>query len=71
MNPNPNCDQECRFTYGPTMSTCVYYEPVFDKYGNNLNPDMNSHTTTVRCSVCHRSWNLTTKGKTSTFQETS
>ena len=59
MNPNPTCKDECRFTCGPTMTTCMYYHPVYDKHGNNLNPDMNSTSGNIDCTVCKKSWTYT------------
>ncbi len=39
-NPNPECPREdCRFSYGGGTTTCVYYPPVYDKNGVNINPD--------------------------------
>ena len=56
MNPNPTCEKDCRFVYGPTMTTCMYYPPVYDKHGNNINPDMNSTSGAVDCNVCKKHW---------------
>lgn len=56
MNPNPTCEKDCRFYYGVSMTTAMYYTPVFDKHGNNLNPDGNTTTSEVSCSVCGRKW---------------
>jgi hypothetical protein len=55
-NPNPNCERECRFSHGPTMTTAMYYKPVYDKHGNNLNPDGNISSFRVSCSVCGKHW---------------
>lgn len=63
--PDPSCTNECRFTLGVSITTAMYYPPVYDKHGNNLNPDMNTTTCDVSCSVCGRSWvSSTVLGKT-------
>ena len=52
-NPNPDCKKDCRFTEcGPAMITAMYYAPVYDKHGNNLNPDGNTTTQDIKCGVC-------------------
>lgn len=64
-NPNPSCEKECRFSYGPTFTTAMYFTPVFDKHGNNLNPDGNTSSSEVHCAVCGKSWTSRTQyGKT-------
>ena len=47
MDPNPNCQKQCRFVYGMFTTTCMYFQPVYDKHGNNLNPDANITTGTM------------------------
>jgi len=69
MNPNPTCKLECRFRHGMTMSTTVYYEPMYDKHGNNLNPDMNKSNTPIECGICDRRWSATTQGGKTTYEE--
>jgi len=34
------------------MTTCAYYPPIYDEYGNNLNPDRNITRYTMRCTAC-------------------
>ena len=64
-NPNPNCDKECRFQYGVAMTTAMYFAPVYDKHGNNLNPDGNTTTGSVTCNVCGKRWTSVSQfGKT-------
>lgn len=65
LSPNPTCEKECRFSYGVSMTTAMYFEPMYDKHGNNLNPDGNITSSTVRCGVCNKEWYATTQyGKT-------
>lgn len=69
MNPNPTCEGECRFTQvGPSSTTCAYYPPVYDKHGNNINPDMNSTSGALDCTVCKKHWTyISANGKTTYF----
>ena len=63
INPNPECTDECAFSTGPSMVTAMYFTPVYDKHGNNLNPDRNWHTTEVSCHKCSTSWRVRTNGE--------
>jgi len=67
MNPNPNCDKECRFNQGISITTAMYFEPVYDKHGNNLNPDGNYTSSSVSCSTCGLSWTSSTRYGETTF----
>lgn len=69
MNPNPNCENECRFRVVGSVTTCVYYEPVYDKHGNNLNPDGNSTFGQIHCHVCSRKWEYCTRRGKTEFSE--
>ena len=64
-NPNPDCGRDCRFQYGVSMTTAMYFQPVYDKHGNNLNPDGNTTSGDVTCVVCRKKWTYCTQyGKT-------
>ena len=66
----PACkDGDCRFTSSGGMTTCMYYPPVYNKEGINLNPDMNSTVATVSCTTCKKNWNSFTRGGKTTFTE--
>lgn len=67
MNPNPTCPNDnCRFHYGMSMTTSMYYHPVYDKSGNNINPDANITSGSVKCSTCNKEWNYSSQlGETS------
>ncbi len=56
--PNKDCEREdCRYyASGGQISTCMYFQPVYDKHGNNINPDRNSTSGEMFCSVCKRKW---------------
>lgn len=64
-----NCDKECRFTKGLSMTTMAYYPPVYDKNGVNVNPDGNTTTCTVTCSTCNKKWTTSTRYGETTYEE--
>jgi hypothetical protein len=65
LNPNQDCELNCRFTYGFTSTTAMYYPPVYDKHGNNINPDGNITHGTIECLECYKRWAYSTQyGKT-------
>jgi len=69
-NPNPECPREdCRFSYGGGTTTCVYYIPVYDKNGVNINPDRNTTTFKVECLTCGRMWEGKTCVGETTYEE--
>lgn len=44
---------KCRIqATGPSMTTLVYYPPVYDGHGNNLNPDRNKTYEPRVCITC-------------------
>ncbi len=58
VDGGPGCSRDdCRIQHGASTTTAAYYPPVYDKHGNNLNPDMNTTTTNKRCLSCGKSWN--------------
>ena len=57
INPNPECTRDdCRFSQSPTITTCVYYTPVYDKNGVNTNPDKNMSQFNMECHTCGKIW---------------
>ena len=61
---------KCRITDSAASTTCVYYAPIYDGHGNNLNPDMNVTSYTRFCSVCDRKWMVACQnGKTTVTEE--
>ena len=68
-NPNPTCEKECRFHSGFSTTTMMYYAPVYDKHGNNINPDGNITRGSVSCSVCNRSWTYATQFGETEYKE--
>ena len=69
MNPNPTCDKDCRFQFDMTTTTCMYYAPVYDKHGNNINPDGNITSGEVSCSVCGKTWQYSKQYDTTVCKE--
>ena len=70
-SPNPNCEKDCRFQHGMSMTTAMYFPPVYDKQGNNLNPDGNTTSCDVTCSTCNKKWNSSTRFGETTYTEIS
>jgi len=53
----PACDRldECRFqATTPMSSTLLYFPPIYNREGENLNPDGNKVTQAFRCTVCRK-----------------
>lgn len=70
MNPNPNYEGECRFTsIGMSFTTCAYYPPVYDKHGNNTNPDRNVTSGKLSCLTCNKQWNYAEQFGETIFEE--
>lgn len=70
MNPNPNCQSEdCRFSFGMSITTAMYYHPVYDKHGNNINPDGNITSGSVKCSTCNKEWTYRTRYGETSYEE--
>lgn len=68
FNPKPEnvfkklshgCDRNCKFQQmGPSTVTAMYFAPVYDKEGNNLNPDGNISSSSYQCTECGKSWRV-------------
>ena len=69
INPNPDCQKECRFGEFGGATTLMYTTPVFDKHGINVNQDMNTTTYEMRCSTCKRQWIVAKKPNSITIKE--
>ena len=66
--PETECT-DCRFKFGNTFATAVYYEPLYDKNGNKISTDGNKLSGECDCVECGRHWTfISTHGKT-TFTE--
>lgn len=69
ISPNPTCEKECRFVNGPMFTTSMYFPPVYDKHGNNVNPDGNSSSGKVKCVICNRQWMMNEQYGQTTYEE--
>lgn len=70
MNPNPTCKNDnCRFSFGMSMTTAMYFAPVYDKHGNNVNPDGNTTSGSVTCSTCNKQWSYCVQYDKTQFTE--
>lgn len=69
INPNPDCDKECRYTFSPSSMTDAYFVPIYDKTGRNINPDGNTSTCTASCITCGKSWKATTQYGETKYEE--
>jgi hypothetical protein len=69
-NPNPECPREdCKFTKSFEMRTCMYFQPIYDKNGVNINPDANTTTFKVNCTSCGKMWAGRTRLDETTYEE--
>lgn len=69
MNPNPTCEDTCGFAIGPAYTTSAYYPPVYDKHGNNTNPDMNATSGAIDCVKCGKHWTYISSNGMTTYTE--
>ena len=58
IDGGPGCARDdCMITEnGPSSTTAAYYPPVFDKMGENVNPNINITNHPRRCLSCGKSW---------------
>ena len=63
------CENECRIQFFGGSTTAAYYPPIYDKHGNNINPDGNVTSGNCFCSVCQKKWSYATQFGETTFQE--
>lgn len=52
----PFCKVLTSRTGGATYTTSMYFTPVYDEHGNNINPDRNRATKDWRCFACDRQY---------------
>ena len=56
-HPNPECPREdCKFTIYDVTRTCMYFPPIYDENGVNINPDGNTTAFGISCVSCHKEW---------------
>lgn len=64
-----NCSKDCRWMVSGGNTTLAYYPPIYDKNGKNINPDMNSTFSQVKCLTCNREWSTITQAGKTTYTE--
>lgn len=70
--PNHNCPRnDCRYVVGVEMTTSVYYKPIYNKQGENINPDGNVTSGEMYCSSCNKKWTYKTQYGNTTYKEVS
>ena len=55
------CPKGCRpvrLTPGMSTTTAMYFPPIYDEHGRNINPDRNTTTTEWHCGVCGHAWTV-------------
>lgn len=69
--PIIECDRDncCLQESSPSVSTCIYFPPTYDKYENNTNSDSNTTSDSMKCSACNREWSTTTQFGKTTYKE--
>jgi hypothetical protein len=63
------CDKECRIQFGLSITTCMYYAPVYDKNGIDINPDANTTSGDCKCTTCGKAWGYSTRLGETTYKE--
>lgn len=69
MIPDPSCTGLCRYKLDRSVTTAMFYTPIYDKTGTNVNHDKNTTLSTITCVTCARSWLTKQQGSTTTCQE--
>lgn len=54
-----NClSEDCQITGGLGISTLLAWSAVYDKHGNPINKNPNTITTSYRCEICRKHWQI-------------
>lgn len=54
----PYCDKPTKRSEGMSTVTAMYFPPVYDEKGNNINPDKNRKTTDYYCYECDKNYSI-------------
>lgn len=54
----PICRKPTERKQGMKSRTCMYYPPIYDKLGNNTNPDLNTETAFYTCLDCDTEYSV-------------
>lgn len=69
MIPDESCQGCCRLRLDRSVTTAMFYTPIYDKHGNNVNQDGNITMNTVTCITCDRNWLAKTQHGNTEFTE--
>ena len=70
MNFKIDCDREdCTIQVSEGITTLVYYQPIYNKHGENINPDLNRSSGGANCRTCGKIWNYQTINNVTTMTE--
>ncbi len=62
--------KDCRFAPGASTTTCMGWQPVYDRNGNRMDDgDPNITTTSFRCLTCKREFSCRTQYNKQTWAE--
>ena len=61
----PNCKRPTKRKQGITSCTDMYFPPIYDENGVNINPDRNWYTTEWKCMECGKRFIHSTNGSVS------
>lgn len=64
----PYCKKPTKRKAGIGTVTAMYFEPIYDEEGRNINPDRNWHTTPWYCMKCSGSYIYRSNGEEETIQ---
>ena len=69
-HPNPECPREdCKFSILDSATTCMYFQPIYDKNGVNINPDRNTTAFKLNCLSCGKVWVGKSRLDVTTYEE--
>lgn len=59
-----DCDtpDECQFVHSTVSSTLMYFQPIFNRKGQNINPDRNTKSYDISCQKCGKIWSVSDNG---------
>lgn len=54
----PNCKKPTKRKYEATEVTGMYFKPIYNESGENINPDRNIRTEYYTCSECSKLYKI-------------
>lgn len=64
-----DCDKSCAIQFTEGTSTSMYFPPIYNKHGININPDGNSVNGKCMCTTCMKQWKYILQFGDTTFEE--